>query len=68
MYSPKPHTHFQNAYICVQNEHYTKPLTYYVGIMLNAHWLAINSKLCRHNWLKPTIRTAFEILIYHLMR
>ena len=33
-----------------------KNLAYYAGIMLDAFRYLLCSKLCRHNWRKPTVR------------
>ena len=34
-----------------------KKFTYYAGIMLNAFTILLCSKLCWHNWLRPTWHT-----------
>ena len=39
-------------FICVQNEHCTKPFAYFPGIMLNAFTILLCSLLCWHIWLK----------------
>jgi len=48
------HTH------CAFNKYSIKS-SYYAGIMLNAFANLLCSKLCRHNWRKPT-RDGFHLL------
>ena len=45
-----------------------KKFTYYAGIMLDAFTILLCSKLCWHNWLRPTCRHAELYVALHWSR